>query len=345
MRTDLAAVEAEYLPAIRALPFVDDARLLGLGPGSPSWRPDARLRVRTATGVHDLWVELKTSHLARATVTGVLAMARESPEPLVLFAPLVTRPVAEQLASAGVNFVDRAGNIRLALGSESFAMIVGRRPPPPRHSSGGRRLAGILTTFAFLARPEWLDAPVRSTADAIGVSKNAVADTRRRLIAEGSAVVTTKGTRFVEPRHVRDRWLAAFAEAGLPKLTLGRFRTADKTPRELEARVADVLGRAQQRWAWGGGAAAARLVEHFRGATTSVWIEELPSDLPVLLRAIPDREGPLVILRAPGPLVFEGRGSATVHPLLVWAELLATHDDRAAEAAAHLAERFPEVFA
>src|SRR5262245_1723517 len=93
-------------------------------------------------------------------------------------------------------------------------------------------------------------------------------------------------------------------------------------------------------WRWGGGAAAQRLTRYYRGEKTVVHVAEAPLDLPKLLRAAPDRNGPLTILRVPGPVALKGATAHTVHPLLVYSELLADGSERAIDASERIAERF-----
>ena len=51
------------------------------------------------------------------------------------------------------------------------------------------------------------------------------------------------------------------------------------------------------------------------------------------MKAVPRRDGPLLVLRTFGALAERGAAPKTVHPLLVYAELLADPDPRAHEAA------------
>jgi hypothetical protein len=51
------------------------------------------------------------------------------------------------------------------------------------------------------------------------------------------------------------------------------------------------------------------------------------------LRALRATDGPLILMRAPGAIAFEGELPRTVNPLLVYAELLFADDKRAREAA------------
>ena len=74
----------------------------------------------------------------------------------------------------------------------------------------------------------------------------------------------------------------------------------------------------------------------------SVHVADRMPDLPRKLRALPDPEGRLLVLRTPIPLAFEGTGPLLAHPLLVYAELLSSNDDRAHEAAREVRHRFLE---
>ena len=58
-----------YLDQLEALPFVKGVRVLGVEvEGSKGAYADARLRIRTSAGSHDLWADVKSSHLGRGIV-------------------------------------------------------------------------------------------------------------------------------------------------------------------------------------------------------------------------------------------------------------------------------------
>ena len=71
-------------------------------------------------------------------------------------------------------------------------------------------------------------------------------------------------------------------------------------------------------------------------------VAEPPANLAARLKALPSKNGPLTILRTKGPLMLEGAKPRTVHPLLVYAELLAVPNERAAETAVEIREKFLE---
>ena len=106
-------------------------------------------------------------------------------------------------------------------------------------------------------------------------------------------------------------------------------------PDELERRIEEVLGT-QEPWVWGGGAAAIRLTQFYRGPETVLHVPRWRAEFPKQLKALKAHDGPLVVLRPLGQLALEGAAPRTAHPLMVYTELLTTGDPRAREAAAEI---------
>jgi hypothetical protein len=160
-----------------------------------------------------------------------------------------------------------------------------------------------------------------------------------RLTEEGLVGTGLNGRRLLQRQIVLDRWLAGYTTVVRPRLLIGRYRTDDSDPIALERKIENTLRR-DMTWGWGGGAAAMRLTHHFRGTDTVLHLAAPISDLPRRLRALPARDGPLIVIRTPGPIALEGVEAGTVHPLLVYTELLATGQSRALEAAATIWDRY-----
>ena len=201
------------------------------------------------------------------------------------------------------------------------------------------RAPGYQVLFAVLAKPELLNAPVRTLAEAAGVGKTAAADAFARLKEEGLIGSGERRRHLLDPRTLMDRWVGGYATVVRPRLLVGRYRTNDVNPEALEERIEKTLG-ATVTWAWGGGAAAMRLTKLYRGEATVLHVEVPPADLAKRLRALPAEDGALTVLRAPGRIAFEGALPRTVHPLLVYTELLTARSARAREAAREIQERY-----
>jgi hypothetical protein len=287
-----------------------------------------------------LLVEEKGSHLSQAVVRDLIARTSSTAStPLILFAPYVSAAMGALLASRGINFVDRAGNCHLDLGGRYVAHIEGRKLRQSSDAPGGIRAPGFRLVFALLVEPDLANAPFREMARTAGVSLGTASNVLRRLEHDRIVVRTKSKRQIVRREDLVERWIAGYAETLRPQLFVGRFQTPDKDPLGLEDRVAGILGQ-EAPWAWGGAAAAYRLTKHYRSDETVLHVLAAAGDLPKRLKALPHREGRLIVLGVPGPLAFRGKAPHTAHPLLVYTELLLTGSDRAREAASELRERF-----
>lgn len=328
-----------YLENLLSLPFLSEARLKPQHRQKRS-QSDVTLELTTPRGRRRLRVEEKGSHLSQALVSDLIARtSSRAIMPLILFAPYVSPEMGALLVPRGINFVDRAGNCHLDLGGSYVAHVEGRKL---RHSSdapGGMRAPGFRLIFALLVEPDLLNASARDMARASGVSLGTASNVLRR-VEHDRIIVRTKSKRHLVRRDdLVERWIAGYAETLRPQLLAGRFDTPDEDLPTLEDRLAALLGP-EETWAWGGAAAAFRLTKHYRSDETVLHVAAASNDLPKRLKAIPRRSGRLVLLGVPGPLAFRGQVPHTVHPLLVYTELILTGSDRAREAAAELRERF-----
>lgn len=285
-------------------------------------------------------VEEKGSHLSQALVSDLVARtSRTATTPLILFAPYVSPGMGAQLVSSGINFIDRAGNCHLDLGGSYVAHVEGRKLRRAFDAPGGIRAPGFRLIFALLVDPNLVNASAREIARASGASLGTASNVLRRLEHDRMVVRTKSRRHIVRREDLVERWIAGYAETLRPQLLIGRFETQDTDPRILEERVAGILGE-EGTWAWGGAAAAYRLTKHHRSDETVLHVQTSSSDLPRRLKALSHREGRLILLRVPGPLAFRGAMPHTVHPLLIYSELVLTGSDRARETAAEIRERF-----
>ncbi len=329
-----------YLTHLKALPFVrgveveQEAQIVG------PLRADALIRLRTPKGEHTLWAEIKRTHLTRTIVDGLLARARPFARGRpILFAPYVGTKMGRYLRENHMNYLDAAGNCLLTIGKDYLALVEGKRPERKDPAERGVRGPGHHVLFAILARPDLLNAPVRTLAEAAGAGKTAAADMLTRLEREGLVGADREGRRLLRPQVVLDRWLGGYTALVRPQLLIGRFHTNDPTPEALESRIEHELGDTMP-WAWGGGAAAMRLTGHYRGADTVLHLAEPVQDFGKRLKAIQAEGGPLIVLRVPGRVAFEGMKPRTVHPLLIYTELLVAGTERDRETAEEVANRY-----
>jgi hypothetical protein len=305
------------------------------------------VRVDTATGSFKFEVRLVRSYLDRTLANDLIQIVKglkgRGQSDLLLLARYVPRPTGERLAEAGVNFLDEAGNMNLALGGNYHSLILGK----PEIRSAEKRSSGPATIQVLLtlaAQPETLDWPIRQLASAAGVSKTVAAEVRRRLVEEGTLKRGEDGrSQLLNPQGIRERCLSGYSQLLRPRLVINRFRSLERDADKFVAEFIRIISQSGKKYALTGGAGAFVFQHFYRGPETAIFIEGITADFERRAKLLPDPRGPIVLLRAfAEPLVFWRlvRGIWVAHPLLIHLELLQQDDPRAHEAAERIREEF-----
>ena len=275
--------------------------------------------------------------VGRAQLAALLG--KDGRERLLVFAPQVTPQAGERLREHGIDYIDLAGNCHIEAGGDHVAHVEGKktleRVSLPREHG---RTSHFGVYFALAARPELATAPVREIARHAGAGKSTVDRTLARLHADGLLAVTSKGRRLLRRDALIDRWVAGYVEHVRSKWVVGRYAPATREPEALERVIATALRG--KTWGLGGAAGGWRLDRYYRGEDTVVHLAKPDAELPRRLRVIPAAQGSLVIMVTPVPLAFTSDVEDTVHPLLIYGEMVATSDERSLGAAARIRERF-----
>jgi hypothetical protein len=334
---------------IRALPFVRKLRLI---PGKSGDRSSSCvLEITTPRGKHRLPLMVKRSFLDRSTVNAVISQIQgerkaaedggQSPRngETLLLAPYLAVPTAKSFIDAGISFADEAGNIHLALGDEYNWTVIGERKPPKPPESERMTPAAVQLLFQFATNPESANWTVRDLSAAIGLSKSKVAELRVQFAHEGIYAAHEGEKSPAVTRELRDRLISGYNQILRPKLVLGRYRYQESSVDQFVARLSHEGAAQKIPYALTGGPAADAMQHFYRS-----------SELPVFLalehhrglRLLPDRTGPVVLLKPIGNLVYwrEFDGKMVAPPWLVYAELLTGTDPRAREAAEELRREF-----
>lgn len=342
-----ARTEPQRPSDLRTACLAELRRLEGVDRAETGWGrvgdPPAELVILTIAGRRrELYLREVRTHLSYPLAKGIAAAStKRRARPTLLFAPHVGPDMGQLLRERGLQYVDPAGNCWISLPSYS-ALVSGRPPARTSRDMRALRAPGLQVIFALLAQPGLVNAPIRDVADAAGVSKSTVANVRRQLEQERLLGRGVRRRVLTDPHALVDRWLSAYGMTLRPRLFLGRYATPHADPHALERAIERELAAPELNtdWAWGGGAAADRLTGHHRGRRTVVHVHDGAADLAERLDAVPSPDGPLELLRVPGPLALRGPIDRVAHPLLIIAELYSMAEERAAEAAQEIRERF-----
>ncbi|MFN7932411.1 MAG: type IV toxin-antitoxin system AbiEi family antitoxin [Bryobacteraceae bacterium] len=332
----------ESVATLRRIPFVRDIRYLPASAGE-DLEHDGKIDIRTPGGRFHLLVETRRSFLTHSDVGQLLAWShavrKTHPQQVILFARHVPRPVAERLIEEQVNFADDVGNVHLALGDRFHWTAIGTPAPKPASERRPISAAQVQLLFQLVIHPESVNWTVRRLEAAAGISKSKAAQLKQQMLAEGLLTFKGKDYQLGARSFLAERLTSGYLQVLRPKLVIGRFRFAEKTTESFLARLKGNTP-AGVRYALTGGSAAHVLQHVYRAPEVSMFIEPAHRQTAQELRLLPDREGPVTLLDAFGAVVFgEKRDGHVVAPAwLVYAELLASDDPRAHEAAREFRE-------
>jgi hypothetical protein len=330
MNTDCELIQKalDAAPACKGLVWGKLAKSLGVRPVEPSdpraGTFSASLQVTLNGKKHLLQVHVRHA-LNRIVLERVIALKTKG-HPFILICGHVTSSQAEILSRHEVPFIDAAGNASLSLPGLHLFVIGKGRPARPAPAAPARSFhrAGLQVIFAFLADPNLvtnphlalLNQPFRSVKHTTGVALGSIAAIVRGL-AESQYIVEDGGLRsLVNRRLLIEKWVAAYVDRLRPKLVAHRFRSKGG---EWWTAVPS-LGEGHY---WGGEVAAARLTGLLQPERATIYSRGDVDRLSAAAGLRPDPEGDVEVLEAFWGKQPHGSHGDCVHPLLVYADLIA----------------------
>ncbi len=260
----------------------------------------------------------------------LLAMMRkgEFDHPLLLVTKYINARLADELKQNGTEFIDTAGNAFLNQ-PPLYIFVKGNKPdivktPPTKRTF---KPAGLRVIFAFLCNPGLENKTYREIAAETGVALGTV-DWIMKELKELRFLLDMgkRGQRLIQKENLLQRWVTAYPEQLRPKLTLGRFRG------EYGWWQQKTLGPFKAQW--GGEVAAAKLTQYLQPQIITIYTA--PQELDQLLirnRLKRDQTGDVEILKKFWKPPEIWKHEDLVHPILIYADLLATGNERNIETA------------
>jgi hypothetical protein len=285
-------------------------------------------------------VEVKrqlTSHTLGSAIASVSELGRKH-GPSALVASYVNPSQAEKLRELGIEFFDAAGNAFLKQ-EGLHVFVTGRKAravnAPEARSARAFNATGSRLVFALLCHPGLEDKPYRQLAKEAGISLGAVNWIMSDLKSLGHLVDNgPRGRRLPNRKELLKRWVAAYPEQLRPKLIIDRFRREGAKDWWQKA---DLPPQAF----WGGEIGAALITRYLRPEAVTIYTETNLARLQAQYGLRRDSKGEVELLRK--FWVFddwEKKDKHVVPPVLIYADLLRTADDRNLETAEILYDRY-----
>lgn len=334
-----------WLTEITALPFVRIATSLQTDSSVGYFRFDAIVRIETLTGVCEYLAEIKRSYLDVTVTRAMAGIAKDvfrQGKKMLLLARYIPLPTARRLIEAGVEFVDLTGNIHIDIAPSYHWTVLGNRERTIVGRSPVQTPSTLQVLFAMAASLSPQKWTVRELAAKAGVSKSKAARTLSDCLKDRTIRDLGDSYRISDPQDLADQLLSGYRQTLRPKLMIGRFRAQERALEGFLAQLREAMRPGDPKYALSGGPAAYRLKGFYRGPSATVFVQWSTEDILRRLHLLPDREGPITLLRGFGEVVFWRTVDAMplAHPWLIYAELMFERDPRAHEAAAELREEY-----
>lgn len=294
----------------------------------------------------------------QANFGALVYQVKDLPGNKLLVADYVNKKLAARLKDAGVQFIDTAGNAYIdqenlylnIRGNDPMVTLTvnDRNQPatvlpigknqeirPDQRWGTGRAFTptGLKVVYELILDPELVNKPYRAIADRAGVALGTVGWVLNDLKAKGIVANRGKKQHIRELKLLIETWAEAYPQKLRQKQLLGRFFTHD--PRWWKK-----IGLKNLRVQWGGEVAAAEMTKYLTPQKAIVYLR---GDLMPLVQ-----KGRMTKVENMGmanveiykPFWNRDLPGKTVHPLIVYADLIVTGDPRNLETAKLIYDKF-----
>jgi hypothetical protein len=290
--------------------------------------PDALIRIAYEDVELDFAVEVKLG-ITRAAIGVVAQGFLKFPEKGLLVTRHVNPRIAELLKKMAIPFIDTAGNAYINE-PPLYIFIKGNKlakEPHPERIQRAFRPAGLQVLYVLLCNPGIEDEPLREIAKAADVALGTVSWVMKELERMGFLIeMGRRGRRLVRKDNILKRWVTAYPEQLRPKLFRGRFRAINYDWWK-DINIKDFGAY------WGGEVAAAVLTKYLRPEIVTIYTKDPIGKLVLKHKLKKDPDGNVEILNRFWNFKLNTFNNDLVHPVLVYADLMATGDNRNIETA------------
>jgi hypothetical protein len=264
----------------------------------------------------------------RATVA-LLKQKMDRAGDCLLVTDYVNPELAEMMRNQGIFFIDVQGNAFIDT-TPLYIFVKGEKPNKVVKTKPVKRLfkpGGLKLIFALLNNPEMEKATYRDMAKAANVALGTVDFVITELKELGFLIdMAKKGRQLLKTEQLLRRWVEAYPENLKPKIVQEKFRTdARQWWKEIKPTDFGLF--------WGGEIAAAELTGYLKPERHTVYTDQLPGKLIYKFKFQKDLNGNIEVLTPFWAFEWKLAEKGLVPPLLIYADLMATGDARAIEAA------------
>lgn len=248
-------------------------------------------------------------------------------ENVLVIANYISPEAKELLKEKRLNYLDKAGNIYLKL-PNLLVQLEGNKNESlaPEYRTRAFSKSGGAVVFQFLMNPALVNSPQRLIAEYAGVSLGTIPRVFEGLQKEGFLIKLYQSKwQLVEYEKLLNKWADVLNNKILPAHYIRQYQPASKSVKQI---LADHLISGETQW--GGEPAAALITGYLIPEKFTLFTSEYMEIIPKY-KLIPSTEGQIAVYKK-----FWNHSDCEneyVHPVLVYAQLMATSDSRNIETA------------
>ncbi len=295
---------------------------------------DYKLSLRTPQENHTRnYTAVVKKNINSVAIGEIAIQAKQMSDKLVLIAEYVSQPQALKLKELGISFFDTAGN---AYFNEPglYVFIAGQKAEQNKERVPKLfRPPGMKLLYAFLTNPELPNKSYRTIAAATGVPTPTVGVFMTDLEKAGYLIKRAGNERFITRQNeLFRRWVENYGESFRPTLHPVRFRSTKYQGRwwgDVEIKDYNAV--------WGGETGAAKIIGHLKPEIATIYSDSRLPRLQAKYGLVRDKLGNIEILNK---FWTAGEIGDAAPPLVIYADLMQTADQRNLETAQMIYERY-----
>lgn len=259
--------------------------------------------------------------------------------PKLLITNYITKEMADNLKGKEIQFIDTAGNAYLNQ-FPLYLFIKGNKPKDYYKIPKQKRIfksTGIKLLYNIITNPNLLNKTYREIANETGVALGTINWIMKDMRDLGFLVdLENKGKKITDFNEMIDKWCINYPEKLKPKIHLGNFEFINKNINWNNFQLNNAL--------WGGEAAAAKLTNYLKPVIFTVYLKKEDLNKIVIDNRLKRKNIGNIQFYEKFWLNDPITENNTVHPLLVYADLLATGNDRNIETAKIIYDQYIKYF-
>lgn len=260
---------------------------------------------------------------------------------LLIVSDYITPNAKKRLREQHLNYVDSYGNGYLQLGEKKVYIEKGNGKPVFNEFSKVFTQSGGQLLYQLFQNPDRVNDTYRSLAACGNVSLGSVSKFFKGLQEEGYIIEwdKTKKYELVKREELLEKWIQVVNEKVLPANKVGRYAFTNNRS-DWKKLTENTIGK------WGGEPGAAILTSQLSPEHFTLFTAAPQSEILKKLRLVPSDHGEIVIYNSfwQGEEAFTDTLSfyneSTVHPLLIYAQLIYSGNDRNLETAKILYDEY-----